>query len=115
GCVWQAGDVSDLGESTALAPMRDLYAEATLPFHPVPGNHDYIKATNRSDYDTIFPGKLNYGFVHSGWQFIALDTTQGTDYDNTRISGETLAWLDQQTRKLDPKLPTFAFTHFPLG
>ena len=113
--VCHAGDVSDRGESINLTSMRDLYAEAALPFHPVPGNHDFIVKSDRSGYDAVFPGKLNYSFVHGGWQFIALDTTQGTDYAKTLISAETLAWLDQQTRTLDPKLPTFAFTHFPLG
>lgn len=113
--VCHAGDVSDQGTTAALTATRDLYAEASLPLHPVPGNHDFISDADRTGYDAAFPGKLNYAFVHAGWQFIALDTTQGTDFSNTKVHAETLAWLDQQNAKLDSNLPTFAFTHFPLG
>jgi hypothetical protein len=110
-----AGDISDRGTADALGTMRDLYGEEGLPVHPVPGNHDFITNADRTGYDEAFPGKLNYAFVHAGWQFIALDTTQGTDFADTKISADTLAWLDEHTSKLDLKLPTFAFTHFPLG
>lgn len=113
--VCHAGDLADKGTAAALASMRDLYAEASLTLHPVPGNHDFATKTDRSGYDATFPGKLNYTFNHAGWQFIAFDTTQGTDYADTNVSAETLAWLEEQAAKLDPKLPTFAFTHFPLG
>ena len=113
--VCHAGDVSDRGTADALKAMRELYSEAGLPFHPVPGNHDFVISTDRSGYDAVFPGKLNYTFTQAGWQFIAIDSTQGTAYDVTMVSGKTLAWLDEQARTLDPKLPTFVFTHFPLG
>lgn len=113
--VCHAGDVSDGGTAAALSSTRDLYGEAGLQIHPVPGNHDFITNTDRSGYDAAFPGKLNYAFAHAGWQFVALDTTQGIEYTGTNVSVETLAWLDQQIPKLDSKLPTFAFTHFPLG
>jgi hypothetical protein len=113
--VCHSGDVSDLGLAPALTAMRDLYAEADLSLHPVPGNHDHVKTGDRSGYDSVFPGKLNYTFIHAGWQFIGLDTTQGTDYADTMIAASTLAWLDENIAKLDLKLPTFAFTHFPLG
>jgi hypothetical protein len=113
--VCHAGDLADTGAAEALSAIREMYAEATLLLHPVPGNHDFIKDTDRTGYDAVFPGKLNYSFVHTGWQFIALDTTQGTDFDQTKVSAATLAWLDEQTGKLDFKQPTFAFTHFPLA
>jgi hypothetical protein len=113
--VCHAGDVSDGGTTEALASIRDIYRDAGLPIHPVPGNHDFMTPTDRTGYDAAFPGKLNYSFTHAGWQFIALDSTQGMDYSDTIVSRETLAWLDQQITKLDLKLPTFAFTHFPLG
>jgi hypothetical protein len=113
--VCHAGDLADKGAAEELTAMRQLYSDAGLSLHPVPGNHDFIKETDRTGYDAVFPGKLNYSFVHAGWQFIALDTTQGTDFENTKIPTATLAWLDEQSGKLDLKLPTFGFTHFPLG
>jgi Calcineurin-like phosphoesterase len=113
--VCHAGDVADRGTAEEMEVMRDLYAEAELPLHSVPGNHDFIKETDRTGYDAVFPDKLNYAFVHAGWQFLAFDSTQGTDSDKTKVASGTLAWLDEQAGKLDLKLPTFAFTHFPLG
>jgi hypothetical protein len=113
--VCHAGDVADRGGVPALTAMRNLFSEAALPLHPVPGNHDFITGTDRTGYDAVFAGKLNYSFVHAGWQFLAFDTTQGTDFSETKVSPATIAWLDEQCGKLDLKMPTFAFTHFPLG
>ena len=78
-------------------------------------HHDFTLDGNRAAYDAAFPGKLNYAFQHGGWQFLALDSTQGTDFDETNISAATLAWLDATLPKLDASAPTVAFTHFPLG
>jgi 3',5'-cyclic AMP phosphodiesterase CpdA len=113
--VCHAGDLSDGGDEEALTVIKGLYSEAAMPLHPVPGNHDFIIEMNRTGYDAAFPEKLNYSFIHAGWQFIAFDTTQGTDFANTNVSPATLAWLEEQGTKLDPTMPTFAFTHFPLG
>ena len=33
----------------------------------------------------VFPGQLNYHCAHAGWQFVGLDTTQGTDFADTLI------------------------------
>lgn len=110
-----AGDLTDRGTAAACVAMAQLFGDIAGPLHPVPGNHDYITDTDRSGYDAVFPGKLNYRFTHAGWQFLALDTTQGTDFADTIIAPATLAWLDNESPKLDPRVPTFAFTHFPLG
>lgn len=110
-----AGDISDDGSVQACAIMRDIYAHVGCPFHAVPGNHDHISDSDRSGYDAAFPGKLNYAFDHGSWQFVALDTTEGSQASATNVSATTLAWLDEQITKLDPKKPTFVFTHFPMG
>ena len=110
-----AGDVTDRGTPAAAAAMVKLFGELGCPLHPVPGNHDYLTDLDRSGYDAVFPGKLNYRFEHAGWQFLALDTTQGTDFEDTNIAAATLAWIEDELPKLDPRQPTFAFTHFPLG
>jgi 3',5'-cyclic AMP phosphodiesterase CpdA len=110
-----AGDLTDRGSRAANAAMADIFSKLGLPLHPVPGNHDHLTETDRSGYDATFPDKLNYWFAHAGWQFLALDTTQGTDFDGTRISAGTLAWLEDELPKLDPRQPVFAFTHFPLA
>ena len=110
-----AGDLADRGTAAQYAPLREIFAGLGVPLHAVPGNHDYLTDRDRSAYDAAFPGKLNYTFQHRGWQFIGLDSTQGTDFDETKISQATLAWLDATLPKLDPAAPTVVFTHFPLG
>ncbi len=110
-----SGDLADGGEPAQYEIVRAAFAKLQIPIHPVPGNHDFIQAGDRTGYDAAFPEKLNYTFHHAGWQFIGLDTTQGTDFDETKISDTTRAWLDATVPALDPATPTVAFTHFPLG
>ena len=110
-----AGDIADGGTAAQYAPLREIFAGLGVPVQAVPGNHDYVTDLDRAAYDAAFPGKLNYVFQERGWQFIGLDSTQGTDYDRTRISEATLSWLDGTLPKLDDAVPTVAFTHFPLA
>ena len=110
-----SGDLADGGEPAQYATLRVAFGELGTLLHPVPGNHDFTVDGDRSGYDAAFPGKLNYTFNHGGWQFIGLDSTQGTDFDETNISATTLAWLDATIPTLDTAAPTVAFTHFPLG
>ena len=110
-----AGDIADDGETAQYTAMREIFGGLGVPLLPVPGNHDFRVDGSRAAYDAAFPGKLNYAFQHGGWQFIGLDSTQGTDFDETNISAATLSWLDATLPKLDASAPTVAFTHFPLG
>jgi hypothetical protein len=110
-----AGDVTDNGTREESAAMAKLFAALAIPLHPVPGNHDYFSDPSRAGYDAIFPGKANYRIAHAGWQFLALDTTQGVDFNGTSISGATLAWLEKELPKFDRSQPVFSFTHFPLA
>src|ERR1041385_1861211 len=54
-----AGDVADGGELAQLTAVRDIFRGLEVPFHTVPGNHDYRTQSDRSGYDAIFPNKLN--------------------------------------------------------
>ena len=110
------GDLANTGEQAAVAAVKEIFGALGVPIHTVPGNHDYTdKEQSRAGYDAEFPGKLNYRFEHAGWQFVALDTTMGTNFDKTTIGAETLAWMDAELPKLDAAKPTVCFTHFPLG
>jgi 3',5'-cyclic AMP phosphodiesterase CpdA len=109
------GDLADGGTAPQLTLIKDSFSALGLPCHAVVGNHDYRSATDRSAYERIFPGQINYSFTHRGWQIIALDSSEGTKAKETRISPVTLDWLDQNIPKLDAKRPTILFTHFPLG
>lgn len=109
------GDLAEHGTPAELNSMREVLQSFRRPFHAVIGNHDYVSDTDRSAWDQAFPRSLNYHFEHRGWQFMGLDSSDGTRYQNTKIQPATFHWLDDQLRRLDPSRPTVVFTHFPLG
>jgi Icc protein len=110
-----AGDLSEHGTAQQLEPVRELFKELGKPTHVVIGNHDYLTQQDRKAFEDLFPKKLNYHFEQGGWQFVALDTTEGQDSRNTTIQPATVKWLDETLPKLDKKRPMAVFTHFPLG
>src|SRR6185436_21027641 len=105
------GDLAEHGTPAELGPMRDTLRSFGMPYHAVPGNHDYLSDTDRSAWDKLFPRQLNYHFEHRGWQFIGLDSTEGTKWQDTTIQSATLRWTDDLLSKLDPATPTVLFTH----
>ena len=110
-----AGDLTDRGLPESLASMRRIFSGLGVLVHTVPGNHDNDTAGDTSLYNREFPEALNRVFHHKGWQFIGLDTTDGTAWQNTRIGPHTLSFLDATVPNLDPRAPTVVFTHFPLA
>jgi 3',5'-cyclic AMP phosphodiesterase CpdA len=110
-----AGDLAEQGAQSDLEAVRRVFRDLRAPVYPVIGNHDYRAQTDRAAYEKVFPKRLNYSFRHGGWQFVGLDTSEGTRYEKTRVSPETFAWLDKNLKRLDPRRPTVLFTHFPLG
>lgn len=109
------GDLTEKADRAQLEVVRDAFARLGAPTHFVPGNHDYASPTDRTQYDQVFPGQLNYSFEAEGWQFVALDTTDGQRYEQTTIQPATFAWLDQQLPRLDRRRPLVLWTHFPLA
>lgn len=110
-----AGDLTEHGQQEHLEGVRAVLERLGLPYHVVVGNHDYTTHTDRAPYEDVFPNQLNYFFEHKGWQFVGLDTSEGTRYQDTRIQPATLRWVDEQIGELNRKRPTLIFTHFPLG
>lgn len=109
-----AGDVTDLGKLEHEESARAIFERLDMPFFTVPGNHDWLSPTDRSGYESAFPQRLNYSFAHAGWQFIALDSTDGQKSEKTTIQPATFTALDGLLAKLDKSKPTVVFTHFPL-
>jgi 3',5'-cyclic AMP phosphodiesterase CpdA len=110
-----AGDLVDDGSEAALTQVKEIFARLGVPFWTVPGNHDFLTQTDRSGYDKVFPGRLNYSFEHNGWLFVGLDSADGLRASNTLIQEPALNWLDSNLAKLDKQAPLVLFTHFPLG
>jgi predicted phosphodiesterase len=109
------GDVTDKGEARYFGLLKDSFDSLGRRLYPVIGNHDYTSDRDRSAYIEAFRLRINYYFRHRGWQFLGLDSSDGTRYEKTQIQPETFAWLDDNLRRLDPRKPTVLFTHFPLG
>lgn len=109
------GDLVETGERANLAAIRDHFAGLGKPVHVQIGNHDHRSATDRTAYEELFPDRINYTFTHGGWQFVGIDSTQGTDWQDTEVQPATLRWLDATLPSLDRRRPTVLFTHFPLA
>jgi len=114
-CCLLGGDLADNGTPAQLTTIKEAFSALGIPCHAVVGNHDYLSDTDRSAYEQIFPGQINYAFDQRGWQIIGLDSSEGTKATDTRISAATFGWLDENLRRLESKRPTILFTHFPLG
>ena len=109
------GDLTEWGDRGNMEVVRSAFERLGAPVHAVPGNHDYAAASDRSAYDAAFPGSLNRVVGHGGWRFVGLDTTEGQKFEQTRISAETLAWMEENRPAWSDGMPTVVFTHFPLG
>lgn len=109
------GDLSDTGTAAQLGAVRELFRTLPMPVHPIIGNHDFTESGDRAPFEKVFGPRLNFRFRHAGWEFLALDTTQGRDVYRTHIADPTLAWLDQTLPDLSRRRPVVVFTHFPLG
>jgi hypothetical protein len=95
--------------------MRDFLKSLGMDAHVVLGNHDYLVGNERAPWDALYPNSINYAFEHRGWQFIGLDSTEGTKWEKTRIQPATFEWLERNLKRLNRAAPTVVFTHFPLG
>jgi 3',5'-cyclic AMP phosphodiesterase CpdA len=112
--VLVVGDLAEDGKPEQFDPVRSIYKSLDLPVHYVPGNHDWDEDKGRKNFDDLFPKATNYTFEFGGWQFLALDSTDGRK-SKAAVREENLKWLDDALPKLDKKKPLVFFTHFPLG
>jgi len=109
------GDIADDGKATQHVGIRETFEKLDIPLYAAIGNHDYTTETDRRSYEQTFKDQINYIVEHGGWQLIGIDTTEGDAWLDTKISSETMAWLDESLPRLDRRKPTIVFTHFPLG
>lgn len=115
-CCLALGDLANRGRPECLQALAHLAdTHLPMPFLPVPGNHDQDLEHTPRLYLETFPERLNHTFFHGGWQFVLLDSTQGSAWADTRVPDASLAWLDATLPRLDPTRPTVLATHFPLS
>jgi predicted phosphodiesterase len=110
-----AGDLVDKGDREGLESVREIFSQLGVPFYPVIGNHDYLTQSDRQNYEKAFPKRLNYGWTHQDWQFVALDSSDGLRFEKTSVQPDTFAWIDDNLPNLRKERPTVILTHFPLG
>jgi predicted MPP superfamily phosphohydrolase len=110
-----AGDLLDDGTADQANALHDILAKLKIPYHVTCGNHDYHTQTDRSAFTSVFGDKFNTFFEVEGWQFVALDTADGTKASNFDCKKDTLDFAASLPTKLDKAKPTFLFTHFPLA
>jgi predicted phosphodiesterase len=110
-----AGDLLDTGTAGAAHALHDILRGLTVPYYVTAGNHDSATQTDRSGFDAVFGGPLNRTFDANGWQFVGLDTSDGTKVEKFDCRKETIDFAATLPGKLDKSKPTFVYTHFPLG
>jgi hypothetical protein len=109
------GDLANKGRPESIAAIARLAQAAGLRFHATPGNHDNDLEESTAVFDRVLPGQLNYRFEHRGWQFLVIDSTDGKQWKQTRVSPATLAWLKAELPRIDRRQPLVLATHFPLA
>ena len=117
------GDLAETGALEELAAAKGILDRLRVPYYTVPGNHDGPPDrplrvgdgdAGLANYESLFPDRRNYTFVHKGWQFLALDTTNGSGWKELPIPEDAFAFARQAAATLDRAAPTILFTHMPL-
>ena len=108
------GDWAEHGTAKEIGAVKEIFATLGIPVFGTIGNHDYTAEDERTAYEKLFPNALNYSFEHDGWQFVALDSTEGHIATAT-IQPATFQWVEEHVGALDKTKPLAIFTHFPLG
>jgi 3',5'-cyclic AMP phosphodiesterase CpdA len=110
-----AGDLLDDGTAAQAGAIKNILAQLKIPYHLTCGNHDYHTQTDRAAFTAAFGDRLNTSFEVEGWQFVGLDSADGTKSSNVDAHKETLDFAASLPAKLDKNKPTVLFTHFPLA
>ncbi|HEY4330787.1 MAG TPA: metallophosphoesterase [Phycisphaerae bacterium] len=117
------GDLAETGAMEELAAAKRILDRLNVPYYTVPGNHDGPPERplrqpggdpGLAHYESLFPNRRNYSFNYKGWQFLALDTTNGSGWKELPIPEDALEFARHAAAALDKNMPTILFTHMPL-
>jgi hypothetical protein len=109
------GDLVDGGTAGECHALHDILSGLKVPYYITCGNHDPLPSGERGPWESVFGNKLNVNMENNGWQFVGLDTSDGTKVSKFDCKKETLDFAATLPAKLDKDKPTFLYTHFPLG
>ena len=109
------GDLSENGTPAQEGGVKDVFNTLGVPYHVMPGNHDWNPDTGRAAYNDLYPKQTNYTFEHNGVQIVALDSADQNKYKDVAVLPETLQWLADNLPRLDKSKPTVLVTHFPMS
>jgi 3',5'-cyclic-AMP phosphodiesterase len=108
-----SGDLTHHGHLEAYHVVRDCFAELTIPWHPMLGNHD-----KRPGFFEVFPdaprdanGFVQYSFEAGGITFVCLDSHDPGGPWGT-LCDQRLDWLRQELDRIGDK-PVYLFVHHP--
>jgi 3',5'-cyclic-AMP phosphodiesterase len=125
--VFDANETSTTKAKDLFRLYRETLRQIEAPVHTVPGNHDVIGLSNKSDIPSTDPlygkkyfediiGKRYSSFNHKGWHFILLDSIGATANRGFigLIDDEQLQWLQADLKRTGTTTPTVILTHIPL-
>lgn len=109
------GDLTDRGKPEEYVTLRSILNNLSMPWHVVPGNHDYrdnfLQAFSDHDYLAESDDFVHYAIENQPLRLIGLDTTvDGKPHGF--LTPERLKWLDSCLRTV-PDKPTLIFMHHP--
>jgi outer membrane protein assembly factor BamB len=105
------GDIAERGESKDLETAKRVLDSLKIPYHIVPGNHDYKWSESCG---TKFPelfGDYKFNFVYGGIRFIGVSTGIYFRGHGGHTSPETFAWLEEQLKKTTKDEPIIILSH----
>ena len=104
------GDLLDEGQKGNYETIAELFRELQIPFHPVVGNHDDLKALKNSSLLDNERMACGYGcFDHQDLHVILLNTG-GTGKSYGNIEEQQLFWLSEDLYRNHGK-PVMIFMH----
>jgi predicted phosphodiesterase len=93
--------------------FKGQIAPLTIPFYPVPGNHDVGTRALENVYKEVWgENKLFYSFDHKESHFIILDTDYNLNYG--KITPNQLEWLSKDLEASKEAEHIFIFMHQPI-
>lgn len=110
--ILHTGDITDMGRAADFARYKRNIADAALPIHHTPGNHETRWADQSINRFRAEFGSPNVSFLHNGVRFIGFSAAIWLAHHGA-VSGDTRRWIVSELAK-DPKgTPAVLFCHQP--